>query len=393
MIFRGRQLSEIMQQYLQRLVDEQVQERDTLEYKNNMYGDTDDDRREMLKDITSMANHRGGYLVIGIQADGEGIPTKLEGIGQGNHVERIRDSCLDNVDKRIVGLDVEDVQLSNGMVAVIVSIPESLNAPHMVTFKGLNQFWKRHGRQKEKMTIDEIGAAFEKRLGNLNRLDRFLFTRKAEILENIGDKTCMVISASPAYIGEEAVFDIHDQNLRKIMFNPPQSQGSSHGISCGQPYVTLTGLRADNSAPYREDYSREPRDYLEILRNGHIEYVHLIDRRRGDLHFASIADASYIVDFVLFVKNVYGAYLPLTPLVVSFAVYNAKDMFLATRGHPEEWKRVRWQRQHLELEKFYIENLGIEAKLLAKRINDRIWQAFHHERATVFDDKGNLLSR
>src|SRR3989304_403607 len=139
MIFRGRQLSEITQQDLQRLVDEQVQERDTLEYKSTMYGNADDDKREMLKDISSIANHRGGYLIIGVEADDEGIPTRLEGIERGSHAERIQGSCLDNADKRILGLDVRDVQLSSGKVSVIVSIPESVNAPHMVTFKGLNQ--------------------------------------------------------------------------------------------------------------------------------------------------------------------------------------------------------------------------------------------------------------
>jgi len=53
-------------------------------------------------------------------------------------------------------------------------------------------------------------------------------------------------------------------------------------------------------------------------------------------------------------------------------------------------KLVKWQGQHLELERFYIENLAEEAKLLPKRISDRIWQAFHRERATVFDDAGTL---
>ena len=392
MIFRGRQLSEITQQDLQRLVDEQVQERDTLEYKSTMYGNADDDKREMLKDISSIANHRGGYLIIGVEADDEGIPTRLEGIERGSHAERIQGSCLDNADKRILGLDVRDVQLSSGKVSVIVSIPESVNAPHMVTFKGLNQFWERHGRQKDKMTIDEIGEAFERRLSNLNRLDRFLFTRKAEALESIGDKAWMIIWASPAYLRDTDVFDIHDGSLREIMRNP--SRPSNYGdISCGQAYPTITGLRADNRSPYWEEDEEEVRRYLELFRNGYIEYAMSLAHKGEDPSFASIAHAAYIVNFVLFIEKVYSIYLPLTPLVLGFAIYNAKGMWLAASRQVDKDKRVKWQRQHLELEKFYIENLATEAKLLAKRINDRIWQAFHREEAAVFDDKGNLLSR
>ncbi|MDR9459992.1 MAG: hypothetical protein RI591_07620, partial [Dehalococcoidia bacterium] len=263
-------------------------------------------------------------------------------------------------------------------------------APHMITFGGLNQFWKRHGRQKERMTIDEIGEAFEKRLSNLNRLDRFLFTRKAEILESIGEKTYMVISSSPAYLRDEAVFDIYDRNLRGIILNPPSFRGTFGSINCGRPYPTINGLRADNRTPYWESQS-EQGDYLEVFRNGYVEYGNLIPRSGQDLHFASKKDAAYIVNFIMFIEQVYGTYLPRMPLVLNFVIYNADDMWLAATGQvSEEDKLVKWQGQHLELEKFYIENLADEAKLLPKRINDRIWQAFHRERAVLFDDEGNL---
>jgi len=219
MPFRGKRLSDLQEQDLQRLVNDQVQERNTVEYKRDMYGYSRDNKREMLKDITSMANHRGGYLLIGIDENNEGIPTNVVGIEPSNHVERITSCCLDNINKRILGLEVRDIPLGNGRVVVIVYIPESINAPHMVTHTGMNQFWKRHGRQKDKMTVYEIGEAFDRRLSNLNRLERSLFTRKAEVLEAKGDQTYMVISASPAYLRDEAILDLHDENLRNLILN------------------------------------------------------------------------------------------------------------------------------------------------------------------------------
>ena len=389
MTFRGKRPSEITDQDLQRLVDDEVQERDTIEYKSAMYGNSDEDKREMLRDITSMANHRGGYLIIGIEEDEEGIPVKRVGVDPGSHVERIMGSCLDNVDKRIIGLEVEDVPLGDEKVVVMVSIPESMNAPHMITFKGLNQFWKRHGRQKGKMTIDEIGEAFEKRLSNLNLLDRFLFIRKAAILESIGEKTYMVISSSPAYLRDEAVFDIHDKNLRGIILDPPSFGGTFGSINCGRPYPTINGLRADNRVPYWESHS-EQGDYLEVFRNGYVECGNLMERSGQDSHFASKKDTAYIVNFIMFIEQVYGNYLPRRPLVLNFAIYNADDMWLAAGRFSEEDKLVKWQGKHLELEKFYIENLAMEAKRLPQRISDRLWQAFHYDSAIVFDGEGNL---
>jgi len=389
MIFRGKKLSDIQEQDLQRLVDDQVQERDTVEYKRDMYGNSDEDKREMLRDITSMANHRGGYLVIGVEEDDEGIPTNVVGIEVGNHVDRLRDSCLDNIDKRIVGLDIEDIPLSNNRVVIVVSIPTSINAPHMVTYKGLNQFWKRYGRQKEKMTIDEIGEAFDRKLSNLNRLDRFLFLRKAEILETIGDQPYMIISSSPAYLRDEAVFDIRDENLRDKIIKPPCLAGNMGSIFCGIPYPTIYGLRAN--IPYGTNSSLY--QYIEIFSNGYIEFGKLIEEGQHGKYFAGQVDTASIVNFMQFIENVYEQYLPLTPIAVSLAIYNAKDIWLADSESARRDEPIKWQKQHLELGKFYAENISEECKLLTKHICDRLWQAFHREKSNVFDDAGTFPIR
>jgi len=394
MVFRGKRLSSLQEQDLQRLVDDQVQERDSIEYKRGMYGNSDDDKREMLKDITSMANHRGGYIVIGIEADDEGIPTNVSGIETGNHVERIRSSCLDNIDKRIVGLDIEDIELSNSRVAIVISIPESINAPHMVTYKGLNQFWKRHGRQKEKMTTHEIGEAFDKRLSNLNRLDRFLFLRKTEILENIGENTYMVISSSPALLLDEAILSVHDENLRGLILNTPRLAGGMGAISCGEPYPTINGLRADGSTPYYHDNPPLIRQYIEVFTNGFIEYGKLFKRDdEYGKYFAGQADTASIVNFMRFIQEVYDQYLPLRPLVVSFAIYNAKDMWLAASRYSDGDRLVKWQKQHLELGKFYADNISEERKLLTKAICDRLYQSFNRGKCKQFDDAGTFRTQ
>lgn len=390
MIFRGKRLSDLQEQDIQRLVDDQVQERDTVEYKRDMYGSSDADKREMLKDITSMANHRGGYLLIGIDENDEGIPTNVVGIEPGNHVERVTSCCLDNVDKRVLGLEIKDIPLGNGRMVIVISLPESINAPHIVTHKGLNQFWKRHGRQKDKMTIDEIGEAFDKRLSNLNRLDRFLFTRKAEILETIGEQTFMIISASTAYLRDEHIFNIRDNNLRNLILNPPRLQQVVVGIFCGQPYPTVNGLRADNRDPYYSGNTPVER-YIEVFSNGYLEFGSLIRRHpQYGIRIKSLGEPLLLVDFIGFVQSIYEQYLPLTPLVISFSILNANGVWLATSNDVEEESRVKWQRQHLELGKFYTGNISEERKLLTKGICDRLWQCFHRDKCNLFDDAGTL---
>jgi hypothetical protein len=393
MIFRGKKLSDLQTEDFQRLVNDRVQECDTLEYKRDMYGNSDAANREMLRDITSMANHRGGYLLIGIDENDEGIPTGIVGIEAGSHVERITSCCLDNVDKRIVGLEVRDVPLSNGRVVIIISIPESINAPHIITHTGLNQFWKRHGRQKDKMTVDEIGEAFDKRLSNLNRIDRLLFTRKAEILEDIGDKTFMIISAAPRYLRNEAIFNSRDENLRNLISQPPRLQQVSSGISCGRPYPTINGLRADSHTPYsRMDIPVTM--YIEVFASGYTEFGVLIERDNSlGIVIRSLVEPPLIVDFMGFVQSVYEQYLPFSPLVIFFSILNAKGVWLVTSNHTERESREKWERQHLELGEFYVDNISEERKLLTKEICDRLWQCFHRETCNLFDDAGTFRTK
>ncbi len=48
---------------IQRLIDNQVAERRTLEFKRDLPGDTKDERKEFLADVTSFANAQGGDII------------------------------------------------------------------------------------------------------------------------------------------------------------------------------------------------------------------------------------------------------------------------------------------------------------------------------------------
>jgi hypothetical protein len=50
-----------------------------IEYKRDAYGNSDTDKKEALKDITSFANSAGGHLILGIE-ETNGIPTGLMGL-------------------------------------------------------------------------------------------------------------------------------------------------------------------------------------------------------------------------------------------------------------------------------------------------------------------------
>jgi hypothetical protein len=227
---------------------------------------------------------------------------------------------------------------------------------------------------------------------DLNRLDFFLLARKAKILEGIGDKSYMVISSSPVYLHNKAIFNSHDEKLRALLVNPPQKAKGYGNIFCGRPYPTIDGLRADNSTPYRTIKPATPQNYIEVFTNGYVEFGKLMNRENDSgLIFASVVDTAYIVNFIRFIEKAYGSQSSSTPLAINLAVYNAQGMWLALGdNYPGDDKLVKWAKQHLELGKYYIKNIRSQAKLLPKTICDHMWQAFHREKANVFDDAGTF---
>ena len=91
---------------LRSLVDNQVAERRDLEYKRDLPGRADEDVKEFLADVTSLANAQGGDLIFGME-EAEGVATNLEGVGIADpdaEILRLESSLRDNVAPRLIGL-------------------------------------------------------------------------------------------------------------------------------------------------------------------------------------------------------------------------------------------------------------------------------------------------
>jgi predicted HTH transcriptional regulator len=91
-----------------------------VEYKREPYGNSDADKKEALKDITSFANSAGGHLIIGMK-EAKGVPTELtglEGVDPDALINRLESLVRDGVEPRIVGVRMRQVSLDRGGVAI-----------------------------------------------------------------------------------------------------------------------------------------------------------------------------------------------------------------------------------------------------------------------------------
>ena len=261
MTLMGIALMEISEANIRQLVENRTRESQTLEFKRESYGRSDEDIREMLRDISSMTNAFGGDLLLGVDQDEEGVAIALPGIDKADdEAARIISSCLSNIDERIPGLVTQTVILSTSRQVLLIRVPKSHRGPHMITFKGLNQFWVRHDRQKSRMSIHEIKEACLRNEGAMERLEHFLEQRKTKVRKDL-EISHLIVSATPVFLTPEIV-DTRDSVLRELLRNPPHQRPQGWNMYFRtEPIPSLYGLLLQ--VPDLGE--------LELFRNGHLE--------------------------------------------------------------------------------------------------------------------------
>lgn len=162
MIFEGKSINDVTDQEISELVSNHISERQQLELKVGIDLKDDENRLELLRDIVSLANGGGGYLIFGIRDDGKGRAQVYDSnyIGDPESLKKtIMSLCHDYITERIDGLEVVSRTVMK-YPHVIVHVSTSIRIPHMVKYKNRTDFYTRYNDGKREMTIGEIREAF-----------------------------------------------------------------------------------------------------------------------------------------------------------------------------------------------------------------------------------------
>lgn len=109
------------------LISNKILEKKTLDYKEKFSGNSDSDKREFLKDISSFANASGGDIIYGIKEE-NGVPIELIGIPNEEIDSKIRwieDLVRQGVQPRIPGLKIYPIDVDDYNKALLIRIPKS----------------------------------------------------------------------------------------------------------------------------------------------------------------------------------------------------------------------------------------------------------------------------
>jgi hypothetical protein len=179
---------DIAEAELNDLVQASVPEGLAIEYKREPYGNSDADKKEALKDISSFANSAGGHLIIGME-ETNGVATGLRGlpgVDPDALITRLESLVRDGVEPRIVGVRMRAVRLGRGGAALVIRIPRSWNPPHRVSAARTNRFYVRNSGGAHEASVEELRVLFTLAADARKRIETFRTHRLAMIAAGAG---------------------------------------------------------------------------------------------------------------------------------------------------------------------------------------------------------------
>ncbi len=375
------------------IVLNQVREERTIEYKLSLPGNSDDDKREFLANVSSFANASGGDLLYGVEAV-DGIPMNALGLTANLDTEilRLENLLRDGLEPRVQGIQIKAIEgFSEGPV-ILVRIPGSWGAPHMIKFKNLSRFYTRNTGGKHQMDVSEIRSSFllsetlnDKIRGfRDDRLGKIVSGETPVQLPTLGN---LVLHVLPVASFVSAV-RLSSEWLAKQATNLiPLGVGGGYNHRFNlDGFVTFNGRSAEE----------ESRSYCLLFRTGQIEAVlaSIVREKDGTRFISSHTFETYVVHgltkYLEALKNLEVPY----PLMISLALTGVSGARLYLDTWMYGYEPCSIERDTLVLPDVFVEDAASmsDANGIAKSLRiifDAVWNASGLQGSINFDKDGN----
>ena len=390
MTILSKPVEQIVEQDLLDLIAGKVLEKKRLDYKRDLPGSSDKCRKEFVFDISSFANSSGGLLIYGMD-EKNGAANNLTGIQSSNidaDILRIESMIRDGIRPRIPGVNIHHIVLSdtgtNPTYAVLVRIPQSWAAPHMVTVKGASKFYARNSKGKYQLDVDEIRAAFSLSEAAPERIRAF---RQERIARIEADET-------PVSITNKTKIILHLIPLSAFTTQERFEVGSLWD-SQGQLYQLLMG--GGSGWRYNLDgflVSSDGDGYLQLYSNGVVEAV------AGDMFKPWPDDRKVISAQKLLVRLKQGLFrytrllkqlqVP-TPFLIMVSLTGLRGYYIPLPIDSPMLDNPFVDRDIVVIPDVMVENYEEKPEEVLRPIFDAIWNAAGYPRCSAYDQNGKFI--
>lgn len=401
----GKKLDKIEESDLQDLMDNEVQEGKTIEYKASLNLDSEKQKAELLKNVSSFANASGGDLIYGIKEGSgkkKGIPDEIKGMPiESTDIwkQRIESILLRGITPRLHSKNIHFVELNNKNIALVIRVGKSWIGPHRVVFKDdpkfHEKFFTRNSSGIHSMDVSELRVAFNLSDTIIEKVRKF---KDGRILNIIADETPFPLTDGP-----KIVFHL----IPLISFNPGQRYDIVALIEKMQP-LPLIVRHTHNGRFNLDGYLSFPEvsdgtllySYTQFFRNGIIEGVEssLFDRKSSRINNRYEGN---IIDFLKKCLNILNELNVEPPFMVFLTLVGVKGyeiIYKPLNNSPKEMilsKQLSHEREPFKIDRneliipeVLLEGFDDDPTKALKDIFDIVWNACNYKHSYNYDENG-----
>jgi hypothetical protein len=381
------------------LVTNAVREGRQLEYKEQLPGGSDDDKREYLADVTSFANSVGGDLIYGIleRRDANGVPTGepdtivgLPGLNMGAQQLRLENLAQDGVEPRLPPLSFQEVRRDPDPPCLLLRVPRSWAGLHMVTFKNLSRIFGRNSAGKYQLDIGQIRAEILARESEYERVRRHRAERIARVVAGetpipTGHGPKVILHGLPVSLRDEAwsrLMNTQEDQIPDLL--PPFGARVSSWRFNLDGFVTYT-IRGD---PDRDCYAQLFRDGgIEKFSGGMIVLTAREGSQSRDFFYGFQVEEAAINAFA---SNQWcWTHLGVEPpLILGLCLTGVIGVQLRPSGDSYRPEAVAFDRDPLVIPEIVVEDLSRPAHEILRPLFDLLWNAGGWSRSPYYDASG-----
>lgn len=371
---------------LQALVNNQVPESKTIDYKESLPGNSDSDRKEFLADVSSFANASGGYLIYGMK-ENNGIASEvcgLESINADAEIRRLESIIRDGIKPRIPGVSLRAIHLGNSRDVIIIHIPMSWASPHMVAFKNDSKFHSRNSAGKYQLDVSELRAAFVFSETTTERIRNFRIDRLSKI---VAGETPVRLNPTPKIILHIIPFSAFNPTSRFDVSSLANDTGRLQPISAG----------SWNSRHNLEGYLSfaDSLTYLQVFRNGIIEGVDASIIEPVDVRLTIPIIPSFLFEEKLLdaLQRFWSIQKKLVVEPPLFIMLSLLGVLGYRMGVNSRFDTYPIDRDALILPEIIVENFECNPSEVMRPIFDSIWNASGLPRSMNYNANGERVRR
>lgn len=364
------------------------------DYKRDLIGNSDSDKKEFLSDVSSFANASGGHLIIGVEEE-KGVPTRILGLDIADidaEKNRLDNILLAGLKPRMVPVhQIHSVKLAETQrFVIVIRISKSLTMPHMVTFKDTNKFYSRNSHGKYLLDVGEIRNLFVMSETAFERIRNFRMERIAKIIAGetpikLLDVPKIVLHVIPLSMSDStAFFDIMQ------VANDDLWPMGVHGMS--------RRINFDGVMGYSQTLEEGAYGYVQLFRNGCIECIdaNILRVRWKDEGkiIPSVKYESELVDATRRCLRLLSSIKAEPPFFIMVSLLGIKGYRMGV-NKSKYWDTIPVKdgidRDNLIVSEVVVESFEIEYPKLMRPIFDSIWNSAGWRGSENYDDDGNWV--